>query len=173
MSDRFTAAVASGKIRGLAEFAAHCARVMGECAQSLSEDSGGTPTDYPYETSEVVAAEAQLEAFLDMSPVDALALFMVERDAEVREATWRIAAARQSRRRYEAMLAQAERQKSTLYEWPACCQFLVELLDAAIERDCDTRYWDRKLEPVTYDAWRKARVRKFRREISKRKSFVA
>jgi hypothetical protein len=122
---------------------------------------------------EVTAAESQLEAFLDMNAIDALAMFMAERDAEVREATVRVAAAKQSRLRYESLLAQVERQKSARFEWGSCARFLTDLLEAAIARDCDTKYWDRKLEPVTYESWRKARVRKLRREISRRKSFAA
>lgn len=171
MSDRFTVDVANGKIRELATFASHCARVLGECAQSLVADSGGLPTDAPYSPQEVSAAKEQLEAFLDMNPVAALAMFMSEREAETREAHQRLAAAKQARQRYEAMLAQVDRQKSTLFEWDNMRRFLIDALEAAIARDCNTRYWERKLEPMTYDAWRKARARKLRREISRRKSF--
>lgn len=168
MPTGYTAGVANGTITDFTEYALQCARNFGACV-TLRDDpiSSEIPEFTPSEwnAEKLAEAEAELSRFLAMTELERRELHAKEHAKNIEYAERQILEKQAERTRYEAMLEKAREFKSPSTEHDGYAKFLVTQLTESIDFDCDTSYYDKLKQPVSFNFWKAEKLRKLRRDI--------
>lgn len=156
MPTGYTDGVATGKVTDFAEYALQCARAFGACVMLRDEPMSSeipefTPSDY--NANALDKAERELAAFAAMSSDDRRALYDEETKLRIARAKEGIEARKTQRERYESMLAKAKAFRAPTAYHEGYAAFLVSQLEESIKFDCSGDYYEKELQPVSFEQW--------------------
>lgn len=156
MPTGYTASVATGEVTEFAEYAMQCARAFGACIMLRDEPMSSeipefTPSDHNAKALD--KAERELAEFAAMTSDERRLLYEEETKQRIARANEGIEAQQKQRDRYEAMLEKAKAFKAPTADHQNYAAFLVSQLEESIKFDCSGDYYQKELQPVSFDQW--------------------
>jgi len=156
MPTGYTSGVATGEVTDFTEYALECARAFGACIMLRDEPSGieipeFKPSDY--NAKALAKAERDLAEFASMDINSRRALYESETEQRIARANEGISEKRKQRERYEAMLEKAKSFRPPTEDHEDYAKFIVSQLEESIRFDCSGDYYERELQPVSFERW--------------------
>lgn len=165
MPTGYTAKVGDGTVTEFTEYALICARAFGACFRLRDEPLTSDIPEFEeskYYRENLEEAEKEYNEFFNSSE-DQLREWYARDQAENKTIAEKgIAERLEIRHRYEKMLEKAEAFVPPSEEHERYAQFLVSQLEASIEADCDTEFYEKLNQEVPFDEWKQKQAEELR-----------
>lgn len=171
MPTGYTAGVADGTITDFKEYALQCARAFGACVMLRDDPLSDEIPEFEvnsYYSSRVEDLKRELNEFMDMNYSERHKLYELEQAQRTNAKEEGLSKKKEEKDRYKRMLKLAKKFKPPSPDHDSYAKFLVTQLEASIDFDCNTQYYDNLLNP-SFDTWRDEKLYNLVKDIERAK----